>query len=236
MADQLERLPRAADLWTAVGLAASVLCVLTALTIKQVRYWVDSESLLTHALEATTDNALVHSTLGGLLAARAETRPEAIQQYREALRIMPQLSDAHWGLAVALAAEGHMDEAIKQCAESLRLDPNDSRAHNTLGKFLAMRGAKEAALNQFRTAVKLDPLNAEAYCNLGLALFETGRSPAAIDAFRTAVRLKPALARRISTWPEPLRLPAQRQKQSPSSGRRRRWRRRGATPNWPRRV
>ena len=166
-----------------MGLAAGVLGMLTWLTIEQVGYWVDSESLLAHALEATTDNALVQATLGGVLNERAQTRPEAIQHFREALRILPQLSDARYELAVALAAEGRVDEAIQQYHELLRLEPDDSRLHNNLGRCLLTRGAKEAASEQFLAAVKLDPSNAEAHNNLGLVLFQTGQIPAAIREF-----------------------------------------------------
>jgi protein O-mannosyl-transferase len=194
MADLLDRLPGRAGLWAAVAIATSLLCVLTALTIRQVHYWVDSKTLLTHCLDVTPDNALAHSTLGAVLAAQVETRPEAIQHYLEALRIMPQLTGARVDLAIVLSAEKRLNEAIQQCNEALRLDPGDSRAHNCLGKCLALQGEKQAAIGQFRTAVKLDLQNAEAYYNLGLALSETGEKPAAIEAFRNSLRIKPLRA------------------------------------------
>jgi tetratricopeptide (TPR) repeat protein len=180
--------------WVAAGLATAVLSVLTALTARQVGYWTDSERLLSHALDATSDNALIHATLGSLLRTGDATRPAAIAHLREALRILPQLQDTRYELALTLKADGRFDEAIQQYDELVRARPNDPRIRKSFGVCLAARGSKDAAIAQFQAAVELDPRDSEAYNNLGKALADGGQTEAAIRAFRTSLQLNSSAA------------------------------------------
>ncbi len=64
VADLSARLPyRAAML---AGGALLILAGLSAATVSQARYWVNSEALFTRAVQATRDNDVMHSNLGAL--------------------------------------------------------------------------------------------------------------------------------------------------------------------------
>src|SRR5262249_30478797 len=66
--------------------AACVLVVLAVLTALQVRVWRDSLTLWSHAVALEPDNRFARINLGAAYAAEGRT-PEAIQQYREVLRL-----------------------------------------------------------------------------------------------------------------------------------------------------
>ena len=55
---------------------------------QQTRHWRDSETLWTHALACTSQNAVAHNNLGIALAGRGQV-DEAIAHYRKALEIKP---------------------------------------------------------------------------------------------------------------------------------------------------
>lgn len=54
----------------------------------------------------------------------AEHKPaEAVEEYRQAIRLQPEVKDAHQNLAVLLASTGNLDEAADEFLEALRIDP-----------------------------------------------------------------------------------------------------------------
>jgi len=96
-----------------LGLLAGAAVVLSAaLTWQQLGHWRDNESLFRHTLEVTAGNYVIHNSLGADLAARG-FQDEAIGEYREALRLYPGYSTAHFNLGVAL------DQVIKRRRQQL---------------------------------------------------------------------------------------------------------------------
>ena len=66
--------------------------------------------------------------------------PEAIAEYRLALRIKPDAVDAHYELAYALAQiPGRVPEAISECQDLLRISPDDGPARELLASLLAFQ-------------------------------------------------------------------------------------------------
>src|SRR5713226_2462256 len=57
---------------------------------------------------------------------------EAMAEYREALRLDPNLSGAHVDIGLALAEKGNLDGAMAEYREALRLDPTSAEAHYSL--------------------------------------------------------------------------------------------------------
>jgi Flp pilus assembly protein TadD len=62
---------------------------------------------------------------------------DAIDEYKEALRITPNSAEAHNSLAAALAQMGQVSEAIEQLKAALRINPNHPDARNNLTKLEA---------------------------------------------------------------------------------------------------
>jgi len=116
---------------------------------------------------------------------------EAIDHFREAIRLKPDHVGAHINLGVALSQKGQIDEAIRLYQEALRLRPGDADVHYNLGVALAKRGRMEEAIGHYQEAVRLKPDWAEAHNNLGTALYERGHTGEAIRQFQEALRLKP---------------------------------------------
>ena len=98
-----------------------------------------------------------------------------------AIRIKPDLAEAHHHLGVALVAQGKPEEAIAAYRAAIQIKPEYARAHNNLGATLQAVGKLDEAVAAFRTAIRLEPETAEAHCNLGITLRCTGnrnrRSP-----------------------------------------------------------
>jgi protein O-mannosyl-transferase len=165
--DVSARLPyRAAVLATA---ALLILVGLSAATVSQTRYWVNSEALFEHALQATKDNYVVHSNFGAWLAGQGRME-EAVRQYQEALRIKPDDGDARYNLANMLVRQAKYPEAIAQYREVLRTVPDHVMARNNLALCLVQTGNRPAAIEQFREILRLEPGFEAARQNLTMLL------------------------------------------------------------------
>ena len=168
--------------WACGVASAAVLAVLMGCSHHQVSFWRDSETLFVHALDCTSDNVVAHCNLGLALLERGET-DQAIEHYREALRIDPNSVLAHNDLGEALQRLGRDDQAIEQFEAVLRLDPDHAGAHYNLGESLRRQGRLAEAVDEFEKSLRLDPDHADAHTNLGAALGQQGKTAEAIDQF-----------------------------------------------------
>jgi len=176
-----------------VATAAIVAILLTFVTKAQVRHWRDSFTLYGHALEVTEDNWLAYYNLGRaeLLAGKVE---EGIPHLEQAVRLIPESSDAHNNLGVALNTQGRYDEAIIHFGEAVRIDPESARAHNNLGQALGLSDRLTEAIPHFETAIRLQPNLVKGYYNLCFAYSEQGQLDRALRFCEAALRIKPGYA------------------------------------------
>jgi tetratricopeptide (TPR) repeat protein len=84
--------------------------------------------------------------------------PEAVDAYRERVRLLPQDAEAHWRLGDALLfGLSEPKEALAPLREAVRLKPDLAGAHGSLGVALATSGDYAQAVASFEEAVRLDP-------------------------------------------------------------------------------
>jgi hypothetical protein len=102
--------------------AACALVVLVVLTALQVRVWRNSITLWSHAVALEPDNRFARINLGAAYAEEGRT-PEAIEQYREVLRLSRDKAPWYEVLGWLYASRGSVAEALPLLVESLRLDP-----------------------------------------------------------------------------------------------------------------
>jgi tetratricopeptide (TPR) repeat protein len=113
-------------------LAGMIIIAKTAVTWQYIGYWRDDIPLYLETLENTSDNYVIHNNLGSEYAHNWEL-DKAILEFRKALRIKPDYSDAHYNLGIALAMKGDPDSAISELREALRINPGNAKAQFNLG-------------------------------------------------------------------------------------------------------
>jgi tetratricopeptide (TPR) repeat protein len=119
---------------------------------------------------------------------------EAVEDYREAVRLQPDSAAFQNDLGVALAREGRRDEAAERYREAIRIRPDFPDAHNNLGNTLRLKGELDAAVACYHEALGLRPIYPEAYNNLGIALRNQGKLAESVTAYNEALRLRPTYA------------------------------------------
>jgi tetratricopeptide (TPR) repeat protein len=165
----------------------------SALTWRQVGFWKDDRTLFGNLVQVMPENHLAHHILGCVYL-REHRLDEAVEEFKEALRLRPTYAEASSNLGMALELSGKPAEAIEQYEGALRESPELAEAHHNLGRLLATQGHLEAAIPHLEAAVKSNPDLVEAHVNLGSAYMMSGRIDEAISRFEKALELRPGSA------------------------------------------
>ncbi len=112
-------------------------------------------------------------------------------QWRAALEIDKDSTEAHVNLAVLCIQEKQWDEAIAHCEAALQRRPALTDAHINLGTALFGKGAVEQAASHFERALILNPDLPNAHVNLAKALTALGHREKAITHLQEAIDLDP---------------------------------------------
>ena len=149
--------------------AVLLLAGLSAGTVSQTGYWMNSETLFEHTLQTTKENYVIHCNLGAYLAGQGRV-DDAIRHYNEALRIKPDDGDTHYNLANVLSRQAKCPEAIAHYREAVKNAPDSIMARNNMAVCLIQTGDRQAAIEQFQEILRLKPEFEPARRNLAMLL------------------------------------------------------------------
>jgi protein O-mannosyl-transferase len=178
----------AQKIFIAASLLAIAACV--AVTEHQLEFWRDSETLFRRAIVVTQNNATAHLNLGSALQAGGKSA-EALQEYREALRLDPSQFEADSNLGKLLFEQDKFADALPYCELAVRLKPDRATLRNNLGLTLAELGRFDEALAQFAEAARLDEAYAIPRFQTGRTLLKIGRDAEALPQFFSALQIEP---------------------------------------------
>src|ERR1035437_1649015 len=170
------------------GCAAVILVALIFCARVQTSYWRDSESLWTHTIACTSDNAIAHNNLGVTLLQKGKVA-EAITHFQKALQIKPGYVEAQINIGNALRKLGSVDDAITYSQMALQGKPDSVEANNNLGATLLLNGKADEAIIHCQKALQIKPDYVEAHINLGNALLQKGNVDEAIAQYQNALQI-----------------------------------------------
>ncbi len=124
------------------------------------------------------------------LALHAQGKP-AIPALERAASLLPDDSEFHCNLGVALELEGRLEEARASYQKALVLNPWFTNAHCFLGNAFRKQGLVEEALESYRAALAIDPTHYKANQSMEFVLSQVGRLVEAEEVCRRALRFKP---------------------------------------------
>lgn len=118
----------------------------------------------------------------------------AVDAFRRALALDPELGPASFGLATELLVFGRAGEALAVLEGAVARAPLDAPLIGRYGDALQLAGRREEAIAAYRRAVELDPEISHAWYGLGCAELAAGAHAAAAEALRRAAASRPASA------------------------------------------
>jgi len=127
----------------------------------------------------------------GVANARLRRFDRAIECFTNALRIKPDLADAHNYLGLTLADLDRREEAIASFTKALRIKPDYLEAQYNMGNTLFNLDRRDEAFDCYTKVVQIKPDFAEVHGRLGAILADFDRPDEAIDRYTKALRIKP---------------------------------------------
>ena len=130
--------------------------------------------------------------LGRGNTAMSESRfADAIDTFRQMVRLDPSDPIAYKYLGVALARSGQPDAALKEYAHALQLDPANATVHYNIGILLIEAKKEEQAIAHFQQALQLDPGLVAAHFQLANLFMRTREDASAEREYGIVVSLEP---------------------------------------------
>jgi serine/threonine protein kinase/Tfp pilus assembly protein PilF len=114
----------------------------------------------------------------------------AEKEFKRAIELSPNNSEAHTYYSWFLAAMGRNDQAIAEAKRAQQADPLSGFAAFNVGAALVFARRWDPAIEQLRRAIEIDPNFWFSHCFLGRAYEQKGKLPEAIVEFQRAVELE----------------------------------------------
>ena len=138
------------------------------LTWKQIPIYKNDFTLWSDTVQKNPNAWMAQYNLGNVFIAEQKIE-EAINHYREAIRIKPDFPRALYNLGNALLAQEKTREAIIQYQATVRIKPDFVDVYNNWGVALLKEGKTQEAITRFEKALELKPDYADARNNLEVA-------------------------------------------------------------------
>jgi tetratricopeptide (TPR) repeat protein len=132
--------------------------------------------------------------LQGILAEDAQKWDSAMEFFKRALALNPDLSGAHLELGSLYYKKQLFEDEAKEYQEALRINPNDVDAIFSLAGNFETRGYYKQAIREYEKGISLDPNDAITYYNLGVAYIADGRANKAMEIYPKLKTLDPGSA------------------------------------------
>jgi tetratricopeptide (TPR) repeat protein len=129
---------------------------------------------------------------------RNDEDSQAVEAFKEALRLDPSLAEAHFRLGLAYEALKKAEEADAEYKKGVEAynayltdNPKDAEAHYNLGQTYAALHLYSEAVKEYKQATRLKEDDADIYCDLGMALTRLAQYDEAAGAFSKSLEIDP---------------------------------------------
>jgi len=141
-----------------------------------------------------------HQALGNSAYEPRETMISAVKaSLQTALRLNPDLAEAHASLAQLHFNEDDDQGATDEARRAIELNPSLPEPYQVLYEEAAIWGRPEEMVRDIETAYRLDPIKPAFIGGLGSVYFWTGREQEALEHWRKTENLAPAVTYRRMT-------------------------------------
>jgi len=153
------------------------------------------ETAVAHGLKAVSLDGASAEARAALGAAYVTQNHDfsAQEQLEQAIKLNPDLADAHYNLGNVFLRYGVLEKAFNAYEKAAQLDPRDVRFANNLGHLMMQRDRNKDAEVIFHRVIERNPYHAPATANLARIKELNGDRAGALVLYKRAVTLAPAM-------------------------------------------
>jgi len=163
------------------------------ISLQEMKEWQGMLAWCQQWTQSEPEDGWAWYSLGGAYG-ELNRRSDAIDAYRQALRINPESAKAWLVLGITCGELKRYDEAVEAYRQALRINPEYADAWYNLGAVYGGLKRYSDAIEAIRQAVRINPENAKAWVMLGGVYHNLNRYNDAIEAYRQALRINPEYA------------------------------------------
>ena len=149
-----------------------------------------AEKRLAKLIQKLPENYVLYNLYGIILASQSKFT-ESIKQFKKAININSNISEAHYNLGNALSRIEKYSEAIDSYYKAIKIKSDYEKAYNNLGIVFAKINKIDQSIYCYNKSIKIKPNYADPYFNLGIAQNKIGKINEAIENFKKANEVKP---------------------------------------------
>jgi len=142
-----------------------ILAFYAMVTFERNTYWKDNTVFHLELANRHPNDAMVRTALGNCYM-KTGKKGKAIEEYKIALKIDPELAWAYNNLGIALGSTNRHEEAVRNFLKSIELEPENPRSYDHLGVTYARMKKWEEARKAWLKALEIEPGYEEAKKNL----------------------------------------------------------------------
>src|SRR5205823_5415700 len=157
-----------------------------------IRYYEQALKLDPNYALAYCGLADTYAYMGGVVMPSNEAVAKEKEFAQKALKLDPELPEAHLSLACALGGAFDMRNAQVEFDRAIELNPNLAWAYEIYAWFLGGLGRLDEAIAKDKKAIELDPLNSFFQSALAYFLYHARRYDDAIVQIKKTLELDPA--------------------------------------------
>lgn len=154
--------------WLVAGAAVVVVAASAMVCWRQVGYWSDSVTLMTHTAHVTCYNYVAENNIAQALYDRGDI-DGAFLHVRRSLAYNPEFIDALFNYGTLLVVNQQYAEAEPVFHKLISLKPEHAGAHNNLARLMIFKHDIDGAIEHFRAAARAEPGNQTYADNLARA-------------------------------------------------------------------
>ncbi|HIJ86956.1 MAG TPA: hypothetical protein HPP97_04640 [Desulfuromonadales bacterium] len=141
------------------SVAVCAIAGMSWLTVAQLHYWKNSETLFTHTLDVTEGNWVIHNNLG-LEYLNLGRVDDAFRHFNLSIQAKPSYSLAYLNLGAAYLTTKEYEKAVDAFKWSLQFDRNSPKARGGLVVAYLALGKRELAVAEYKVLEESGALNA----------------------------------------------------------------------------
>ena len=135
----------------------------------------------------------------GYIYAQKKDIAAAEAEYKKALELRPNYTDASAALAKIYQEGGQGDKAMEMMAKTATENPEDAKAQFNMGVVYLNSGKSQEAIAAFQKVVAADPKMAEAYYHLGTLMVGQNKIAEAVGYLEKYLSMNPTNAQNVAT-------------------------------------